>query len=115
MQNIHPKTPTRANYRILDLIEQMVAVAPKGAGFYGEGTNPAHNLPLVENPSVNDVACERFSFHASKLFVEKEELEESIKIISNHKTQGIDDTIVPYLQRTKIKQNRIYIMVKHLI
>jgi hypothetical protein len=30
MQNIHPKTPTQANYRILDLIEQMVTVAPKG-------------------------------------------------------------------------------------
>ena len=30
MQNIHPKTPTQANYRILELIEQMVAVAPKG-------------------------------------------------------------------------------------
>lgn len=30
MQNIHPKTPAQANYRILDLIEQMVAVAPKG-------------------------------------------------------------------------------------
>jgi hypothetical protein len=30
MKNIHPKTPTQANYRILDLIEQMVAVAPKG-------------------------------------------------------------------------------------
>lgn len=30
MQNIHPKTPTQANYRILDLIEQLVTVAPKG-------------------------------------------------------------------------------------
>jgi len=30
MQNINQKTPTQANYRILDLIEQMVAVAPKG-------------------------------------------------------------------------------------
>lgn len=30
MQNIHSKTPTQVNYRILDLIEQMVAVAPKG-------------------------------------------------------------------------------------
>jgi hypothetical protein len=30
MKNIHPKTPTQANYRILELIEQMVAVAPKG-------------------------------------------------------------------------------------
>ncbi|MFO7679576.1 MAG: hypothetical protein R6X34_05945 [Chloroflexota bacterium] len=30
MQNIQPKTPTQANYRILSLIEQTVAVAPKG-------------------------------------------------------------------------------------
>ena len=30
MQNTHPKTPTPANCRILDLIEQMVTVAPKG-------------------------------------------------------------------------------------
>ena len=30
MQNIHPKTPTQAKYRILNQIEQMFAVAPKG-------------------------------------------------------------------------------------
>lgn len=30
MQNINPKTPTQANYRILNLIEQMVTVVPKG-------------------------------------------------------------------------------------
>ncbi|MCP4934163.1 MAG: hypothetical protein GY927_08150 [bacterium] len=30
MKNINPKTPTQANYRILDLIQQMVAVAAKG-------------------------------------------------------------------------------------
>ena len=30
MQNRNPKTPTPANCRILDLIEQMVTVAPKG-------------------------------------------------------------------------------------
>lgn len=30
MQNSHPKTSTQANYRILELIEQMVAVVPKG-------------------------------------------------------------------------------------
>jgi hypothetical protein len=30
MKNINSTTPTQANYRILDLIEQMVAVAPKG-------------------------------------------------------------------------------------
>ncbi len=30
MKNIYSKTPTQANYRILNLIEQMVTVAPKG-------------------------------------------------------------------------------------
>ena len=30
MTNIHPKTSTQANYRILNLIEQLVSVAPKG-------------------------------------------------------------------------------------
>ena len=30
MDNMHPKAPTQANYRILNLIEQMVAVVPKG-------------------------------------------------------------------------------------
>jgi len=30
MQNINQKPPTQANYRILELIEQMVTVAPKG-------------------------------------------------------------------------------------
>ncbi len=30
MKNISPKTPTQANYRILDLIEQMMTVVPKG-------------------------------------------------------------------------------------
>ncbi len=30
MKNTDSKTPTQANYRVLDLIEQMVAIAPKG-------------------------------------------------------------------------------------
>ncbi len=30
MKNISPKTPTQANYRILDLIEQMMTIVPKG-------------------------------------------------------------------------------------
>ena len=30
MKKTYPKTPTQANHRILELIEQMVAVAPKG-------------------------------------------------------------------------------------
>ena len=42
MENIHPKTPTQANYRILDLIEQMVAVAPKGTALGLSDLNQRH-------------------------------------------------------------------------
>ncbi|MFT7087970.1 MAG: phosphoketolase [Rickettsiales bacterium] len=71
------------NYDIV--IPYGIAVAPKGAGFYNEGTNYAHNLPLVDNPSKNDVAAKRFNVNAQKLFVPFEELNKSIKIFQNHK------------------------------
>ena len=38
-----------------------VAVAPKGAGFYGAGTNLAHNLPLGANPHTDAAAARRFN------------------------------------------------------
>lgn len=62
-----------------------IAVAPKGAGFYNEGTNYAHNLPLVENPSKNAVALERFNSHVEKLFVPLEKLQEAKKLFAGHK------------------------------
>lgn len=65
-----------------------VAVAPKGAGFYNEGTNYAHNLPLVENPHKSDVALERFNSHVEKLFVPVEEIKEAVKIFTGHKASG---------------------------
>jgi phosphoketolase len=46
-----------------------VAVAPKGAGFYGEGTNLAHNLPLDANPHTDVVAAEHFNRSARRLWV----------------------------------------------
>ena len=55
-----------------------IAVAPKGAGFYNEGTNYAHNLPLVDNPHVNEVAAKRFNTHAKKLYVPFSELRNAV-------------------------------------
>lgn len=65
-----------------------IAVAPKGAGFYNEGTNYAHNLPLIDNPKTNDLARERFNENAKKLFVPLTELKNSIKTFQNHKNSG---------------------------
>lgn len=61
-----------------------IAVAPKGAGFYGEGTNAAHNLPLVENPYLHDLTRERFNFHAQRLWVAKDVVEHSARLFNNH-------------------------------
>lgn len=61
-----------------------IAVAPKGAGFYGEGTNEAHNLPLVTNPYLDELTRERFNYHAKRLWVPEKELHEAIAQFNNH-------------------------------
>lgn len=65
-----------------------IAVAPKGAGFYNEGTNYAHNLPLVENPHKSSVALERFNAHVKDLFVPLDEINEASKIFTAHNKSG---------------------------
>lgn len=65
-----------------------IAVAPKGAGFYNEGTNYAHNLPLIDNPNKSAVALERFNTHVKNLFVPLEQIKESIKIFTGHNNSG---------------------------
>jgi phosphoketolase len=54
-----------------------IAVAPKGAGFYGAGTNLAHNLPLGANPHTDIVAAQRFNESARRLWVPAAELEDA--------------------------------------
>lgn len=61
-----------------------IAETIKGYGFPGAGTNQAHNLPLVENPSQDSGARERFNQGARKLWVPFEELKDAINIINNH-------------------------------
>lgn len=63
-----------------------IAVAPKGAGFYGEGTNLAHNLPLMSNPYTDPIAASRFNDSAKKLWVPLAELKDSINRFQKHET-----------------------------
>jgi len=65
-----------------------IAVAPKGAGFYGEGTNLAHNLPLMSNPHVDMVAAERFNEGARQLWVPLAELNDAIDKFQHHQASG---------------------------
>ena len=55
-----------------------IAVAPKGAGFYGEGSNAAHNLPLPGNPHTNAEARECFIQSAQRLWVPLSDLQDAI-------------------------------------
>jgi phosphoketolase len=65
-----------------------IAVAPKGAGFYGEGTNLAHNLPLGANPHVDRVAAERFNDSARRLWVPPAELNDALGKLRRHDASG---------------------------
>ncbi len=61
-----------------------VAVAPKGAGFPGEGTNLAHNLPLLANPYTDARAASLFNEGASELWVAPSQLHEAINKLQQH-------------------------------
>lgn len=65
-----------------------IAIAPKGAGFYGEGTNLAHNLPLMSNPYLDPIAAKHFNESAKRLWVGLSELKESILPFQNHQISG---------------------------
>jgi phosphoketolase len=65
-----------------------IAVAPKGAGFYGEGTNLAHNLPLMSNPHINPVAARRFNDSVTKLWVPLAELKDGIHKLQKHENSN---------------------------
>jgi len=52
-----------------------IAETVKGFGFYGAGSNAAHNLPLPANPRFDDASRELFNSHVEPLFVPQEALE----------------------------------------
>lgn len=65
-----------------------IAVAPKGAGFYGEGTNDAHGLPLGENPRVSPPAAANFNASARRLWVPPDELRDALSCFTAHRGRG---------------------------
>jgi len=62
-----------------------IATTVKGFGFYGAGTNAAHNLPL--GGTVDDILMRRFNEHARLLWVPPEELRPSIDRFRRHKNR----------------------------
>jgi phosphoketolase len=67
------------------LLPYGVAVAPKGAGFYGAGTNLAHNLPLGDNPHTDETAARRFNESARQLWVAPDELRAATAALQHHR------------------------------
>jgi phosphoketolase len=65
-----------------------IAVAPKGAGFYGEGTTLAHNLPLGANPRMDRRAAEHFRRSARRLWIPEAELRAAVAALQTHERQG---------------------------
>jgi phosphoketolase len=65
-----------------------IALAPKGAGFHNEGTNLAHNLPLLKNPSKDAGAARQFNVSARKLWVPMEELTTAAKRFQTYQLSG---------------------------
>jgi phosphoketolase len=65
-----------------------IATAPKGAGFYGEGTNLAHNLPLGANPHTDLVAAEHFNESTRRLWVPLAELKDAAGKLQHHEVSG---------------------------
>lgn len=61
-----------------------VAVAPKGAGFHGEGTNAAHNLPLPGVPARDGESARLFNESAQRLHVPEAELREAVQRFGRH-------------------------------
>lgn len=60
-----------------------IAVTTKGYGFYGAGTNAAHNLPL--GSTIDDTLVQRFNEHAKKLWVDPQELQSATQVFSQHR------------------------------
>lgn len=65
-----------------------IAVAPKGAGFPGEGTNLAHNLPLMGNPHTDPAIARLFHEGARRLWVPLGELQHAGGQFRRHAVSG---------------------------
>jgi phosphoketolase len=64
-----------------------IAETVKGFGFYGAGSNPAHNLPLPGNPRMDARARELFNQHAGQLWVPPDQLHRCVAALNQHQAQ----------------------------
>ncbi len=64
-----------------------IAESIKGFGFYGAGSNAAHNLPLPGNPRTDIRARELFNEHAGKVWVPADVLADSVRLLCQHQHQ----------------------------
>ncbi|MDL0431024.1 xylulose 5-phosphate 3-epimerase [Marinobacter sp. TBZ242] len=64
-----------------------IAETTKGYGFYGSGSNQAHNLPLPGNPKIDTRARELFHHHAGLLWVPPDQLAEAVSQLNQHQQQ----------------------------
>ena len=59
-----------------------IAETTKGYGFYGAGSNAAHNLPLPASPALDAHARELFNQHAAALWVQPQVLAEACSLFA---------------------------------
>ena len=65
-----------------------IAETVKGFGFYGAGSNPAHNLPLPDNPRMDARSRDLFNQYAGQLWVAPDELRHCVAGLNQHRAQG---------------------------
>lgn len=71
-----PHYPVKIPYIIVETI--------KGYGFAGQGTNPAHNLPLPQNPKTSDQCRKLFNESSKKLSLTIDQINWAKDKINNH-------------------------------
>lgn len=67
-----------------------IAETLKGFGFYGAGSNAAHNLPLPANPHTDGAARELFNQHAAQLWVAADELADACALFAGRGSRPLE-------------------------
>ena len=67
-----------------------IAETTKGYGFYGAGSNAAHNLPLPASPALDAQARELFNQHAAALWVEPQTLSDACNLFASRKGRVLE-------------------------
>lgn len=91
--------PVRLPYAIAETV--------KGYGFPGEGTNAAHNLPLVDNPKHSPEARARFNRGAASLYCSAEDFASAAATFATHRRQNRPLEKDHYLRKLDIVPLRV--------